>query len=115
MKQHKDNEKAVELLEKMKEVCEEEKTDGVVSKLQAKVSDPFVAQFLCGGLNFFTVKEMSLTMSIEADVPLCSLFPHNLNVPMSLPFAVSSTGVEHRGTNGALEALGVRREVQTDP
>eukprot|EP00913_Durusdinium_trenchii_P011203 g10521.t1 len=62
---HKDNEKAVELLEKMKEVCEEEKTDGVVSKLQAKVSDPFVAQFLCGGLNFFTVKEMTYTELLQ--------------------------------------------------
>ncbi|CAK9115106.1 unnamed protein product [Durusdinium trenchii] len=65
LKQHKDNEKAVELLEKMKEVCEEEKTDGVVSKLQAKVSDPFVAQFLCGGLNFFTVKEMTYTELLQ--------------------------------------------------
>ena len=104
-----DEEKNAEILEKMKEVCKETKSDDIVSQLSAKaadpvsglglfeipilcfcfkgklsifwevllvsvlfrrsrkgqtragpgqVRDPFVAQFLCGGLSLFTVSEM---------------------------------------------------------
>lgn len=63
-KEEKD-ENTTKLLEKMKDVCEEDNVDQVVSKLNVRVSDPFFAQFLCGGLNLFTVNEMTYTELLQ--------------------------------------------------
>lgn len=59
------DENTTKLLEKMKDVCEEEDADQVVSKINVHVSDPFFAQFLCGGLNLFTVNEMTYTELLQ--------------------------------------------------
>lgn len=59
------DENITKLLEKMKDVCEEEDADQVVSKINVHVSDPFFAQFLCGGLNLFTVNEMTYTELLQ--------------------------------------------------
>lgn len=63
-KEEKD-ENTTKLLEKMKDVCAEDDTDQVVSKINVHVSDPFFAQFLCGGLNLFTVNDMTYTELLQ--------------------------------------------------
>ena len=59
------DENTTKLLEQMKDICEEKKPEEVVKKLNVQVTDPFFAQFLCGGLNLLTVRVMTYTELLQ--------------------------------------------------